>query len=69
MVSLSCGNVFRDTGLSIYLSIFGELFRGDTLVIGIVLLGVALTAIHHLHKFIPDEPVTEEMIDRTVPRD
>lgn len=57
------------SGILVYRSIFGSFFRGDTLVIGISLLLVSLYAIHHIYKHIPDGPVTEEMIDRTLPRD
>ena len=57
------------SGGLIYTSIFGEVFRLDTLILGTLVFSVSTYAIHHMHKQIPDDQDIEELIDRTVPRE
>ena len=57
------------SGGLIYVSIFGGVFRADSLIIGLLFFSGSSVVIHHLNKQITDGQDIEDLIDRTVPRE
>ena len=57
------------SGGLIYVSIFGGVFRAESLIIGLLFFSRSSVVIHHLNKQIPDDQDIEDLIDRTVSRE